>query len=58
MKKKVSVSILGVLTVGFSFFIYVNKDSKENEFIPAHEIKDSIKVDSCKVDSLKIDSIK
>jgi hypothetical protein len=58
MTKKVSVSILGIVTIGFSAFFYVNKDNAENVFIPAHEVKDSAKVDSCRIDSIVIDSIK
>ena len=58
MTKKVSFSILGIVTIGFSAFFYVNKDSAENVFIPAHKVEDSLCLDSVKVDSLKVDSLK
>lgn len=67
MKKKVSFSILGILTVGFSFFVYTNKNMTENVVMP-NDLKDSAVIDgvmvksavidSLKLDSLKIDSIK
>lgn len=58
MTKKVSFSILGIVTIGFSAFFYVNKDNAENVFIPAHKVEDSLCLDSVKVDSLKVDSLK
>jgi len=47
MEQKIAWTLVGILTITFSMFLYSEKNEKSNEFIPAkYNNADSTKIDT------------